>query len=164
MGKPHRGWGVLAALASLGPLQAADIYRWVDEQGRTHLSDVVPERYLDSATRTDARVHELTPEQRREAEERTARDRLYATPPAPAVSVPPTSPATAPLATPVPPVKRPVERVTVSTSCITWWRLYRESQECFGPFRTVGGGIKSEAFDHCNEIPSPETRCGPYRD
>lgn len=164
MGKLHRGWVVLAALASLGPLQAADIYRWVDEQGRTHLSDVVPERYRDSAIRTDARSQEVTPEQRREAEERAARDRLHATPPAPAVSVPPTSPAAAPLATPAPPVKRPVERVTASTSCTTWWRLYRESQECFGPFRTVGGGIKPEVFDHCNEIPSLETRCGPYRD
>ena len=53
---------------------------------------------------------------------------------------------------------------SATTSCTTWWRLYRESQECFGLFRTVGGGIKPEAFDHCNEIPSPETRCGPYRD
>lgn len=164
MGKPHRGWVVLAALASLGPLQAVDIYRWVDEQGRTHLSDVVPERYRDSATRTDARVHELTPEQRREAQARAARDRLQATPPGTSVSVPPTSPTAPTLATPAPPVKRPVERVTASTSCTTWWRLYRESQKCFGPFRTVGGGVKPEAFDHCNEIPSPETRCGPHRD
>jgi hypothetical protein len=61
-------------------------------------------------------------------------------------------------------VKRPVEQVTESTDCATWWRLYRESQECFGPFHTVGGGLKPEAFDHCNEIPSPELKCGPWRD
>lgn len=50
MGKLHRGWVVLGSVAALGSVQAADIYRWVDEQGRTHLSDVVPDRYRDSAT------------------------------------------------------------------------------------------------------------------
>lgn len=54
MAKLHRGWG-LASLATLGPLQAADIYRWVDEQGRTHLSDVVSDRWRDSAIRIDPR-------------------------------------------------------------------------------------------------------------
>ncbi|MCU0927044.1 MAG: DUF4124 domain-containing protein [Hydrogenophaga sp.] len=151
-----------SVMALVAPLQAADIYRWVDDQGRTHLSDVVPDRYRDSATRIDSRRYELTPEQRREADERAAQEGLRDAPANPAVSAP--AAPTSTVATPAPPVKRPVERVTEATSCETWWRLYRESQECFGPFRTVGGGIKPEAFDHCNEIPSPETRCGPYRD
>lgn len=163
MGKLHRGWVVLASLAALGPLQAADIYRWVDEQGRTHLSDVVPDRYRGSATRIDSRRYELTPEQQHEANERAAQEHLRDAPVNPAASTSPAAP-TATVATPATPVKRPAERVTATTSCTTWWRLYRESEECFGPFRTVGGGIKPEAFDHCNEIPSPETRCGPYRD
>jgi len=153
---------ILGSLALLGPVQASDIYRWVDDQGRTHLSDVVPDRYRDSATRVDSRQYELTPQQRRESEDRAAREKARAaTRVEPGV---PASPAPASDGPPPPLVKRPVERVTATTSCATWWRLYRESQECFGPFHTVGGGIKPEAFDHCNEIPSPELRCGPYRD
>lgn len=163
MGKLHRGWVVLALLAPLCSLKAADIYRWVDDQGRTHLSDVVPDRYRDSATRTDSRRYELTPEQQHEANERAAQERLRDPPVNPAASASPAAP-TPTAATPAPLLKRPAERVTATTSCTNWWRLYRESQECFGPFRTVGGGVKPEAFDHCNEIPSPETRCGPYRD
>jgi hypothetical protein len=163
MGKLHRSWVVLALLVPLCSLQAADIYRWVDDQGRTHLSDVVPDRYRDSATRTDSRRYELTPEQQHEANERAAQERLRDAPVNPAASASPAAP-TPTAATPAPLLKRPAERVSATTSCTTWWRLYRESQECFGPFRTVGGGVKPEAFDHCNEIQSPETRCGPYRD
>ncbi len=153
-------WGVLAASLAFGA-GATDIYRWVDENGRTHLSDVVPERYRDTATRVDSRSHELTPEQRREARERAAREAERANPAPPAAAQVPLAPAPAALPTAV--VKRPAQTVTENTDCATWWRLYQESQECFGPFRLVGGGIKLEAFEHCNEIPSPELRCGPYR-
>lgn len=38
----------LGALA-LAPLYGADIYRWVDDKGRVHLSDEVPERFRKSA-------------------------------------------------------------------------------------------------------------------
>ena len=150
-------------LGSLASVQAGDIYRWVDEQGRTHWSDVVPEKYRNSATRVDTRQYELTPEQQREAQERAERERARSSvspePPAKAAPAPATPPAPAPAV-----VKRPAQRVTESTDCATWWRLYRESQECFGPFHAVGGGLKPEAFDHCNEIPSPELQCGPWRD
>lgn len=59
--------------------------------------------------------------------------------------------------------KRPAQGVTATTDCDTWQRLYRESDACFGPFRTVGGGIKPEAFEACTTIPSPEPKCGPPR-
>ena len=61
------------------------------------------------------------------------------------------------------PVKRPSQGVTDTTDCATWRRLYLESEACFGPFRTVGGGIKAEAFEACTVIPSPEPKCGPPR-
>ena len=161
MGKVRQGLlGVLAACLAFGA-SAIDIYRWVDENGRTHLSDVVPERYRDAATRIDSRSHELTPEQQREARERSAREAERADRAPPAAAQAPLSPA--PVVPPTAVVKRPAQTVTESTDCTTWWRLYQESQECFGPFRLVGGGIKPEAFEHCNEIPSPELRCGPYR-
>jgi hypothetical protein len=43
----------------------------------------------------------------------------------------------------------------------TWQRLHQESADCFGPFRTVRGGIKPEAFEHCVEVPEPPPRCRP---
>ncbi|MDO8903772.1 DUF4124 domain-containing protein [Hydrogenophaga sp.] len=152
---------LLVLFLGLGQTQASDIYRWVDESGRTHLSDVVPDRYKDTATRIDSRQYELTPEQQREAEQRVDLEKARARDDKVAPSAVQEAPAP-PLSTP--PVKRPVERVTASSDCATRWRLYRESEACFGPFRTVGGGIKPEAFDHCNEIASPEGQCGPYRD
>ena len=149
---------LLGSVVVSGALKAADIYRWVDDQGRTHLSDVVPDRYRDSAVRVEPHAPQPTPEQQREAQERAERDRLRSTAPEPA---PPTGPTT--VAVPAPPAKRPADSVTATTSCETWWRLFRESQDCFGAFRTVSGGIKPEAFERCNEIPNPEPRCGPYR-
>ena len=59
--------------------------------------------------------------------------------------------------------KRPAEIVTGATDCPTWWRLYDESAECFGPYRTTRGATKAEAFDKCTPIPSPELKCGPLR-
>ena len=55
----------------------------------------------------------------------------------------------------------PTEVVSGATDCPTWWRIYDESVECFGPYRTTRGATKVEAFDKCNVIASPEPRCGP---
>ena len=40
-------------------------------------------------------------------------------------------------------------------SCEARKRRYRESQECFAPYRTATGGIKREAFQHCIELKQP---------
>jgi hypothetical protein len=57
--------------------------------------------------------------------------------------------------------KRPTEVVTADTDCATWWRIYDESVECFGPYRTTRGATKPEGFDRCNVVTSPEAKCGP---
>lgn len=143
-----------AALAASPPGTAA-VYRWVDDQGRTHYADTVPERYRDRATRVDTgsatspaggavpRAPANTP-----ATPGTQPERR---PPRAAAAAPPAST----------PARRPAQGVTASTDCATWWRLYDESEACFGPLRTVGGGLKPEAFDHCTEVPNPAPRCGP---
>lgn len=33
---------------------------------------------------------------------------------------------------------------------------YRESQECFAPYRNANGSIKPEAFEHCEDLPQPQ--------
>jgi hypothetical protein len=156
---------VALAAVSLGLLStvaaATPVCRWVDEAGRTHLTDVVPERYKAWATCTDSNRYELSASQRRAALKRVEEDRAATTR---AAATPPLRPAsgterrTASASGSV--VKRPAEGVTDATDCATWWHLYDESIACFGPFRTTRGATKVEAFEVCNAIASPEPMCG----
>ena len=153
---------IAVTLALLSPVaRSMSICRWVDENGRTQMSDVVPDKYKKSASCSDSQKYELSPEQEREAQRRAAeaqkRTRYeMAAPPTEAASSPP-----APRQASLPSAKRPTEVITDATDCPTRWRLYDESAECFGPYRTVRGATKQEGFDKCNVIPSPEMKCGP---
>lgn len=150
-------FGLLCSSATL----ATVVYRWVDENGRTHVSDVVPEKYRGSAKPVNLGPYEVSPEDRKQAEERAARDKASASirkPGAAEKASPPASAASAP------PSRRPSQGVTGTTDCATWRRLYQESLDCFGPYRTTRGGIKPEAFDNCTLVPSPDEKCGPLRD
>ena len=139
--------------------QAATVYRWVDEQGKVHYSDVVPERYRPVARPMDLKANEPTAEPQREALERAQRQKT----PAAATSARPVRAAASAASTPVAPPpagKRPAQVPNEQTDCESWQRLYLESIDCFGPFRTVGGGIKPQAFEVCNVVPEPPpSRC-----
>jgi hypothetical protein len=155
---------VVGALLLATAAEAAPLCRWVDDSGRTQISDSVPDRYRSSAVCTDSRQYELSPQQRQEAEQRAARQKAQArqersgqaTERAGAASEP-GSAASGSVA------KRPAQGVTDATDCDTWWRLYDESEECFGPYRTTRGATKPEAFEKCNVIARPELKCGPRR-
>lgn len=142
---------------------SAIIYIWVDENGRTQISDTVPEQYRKSATAIDSEHYEVSAEQRQEALERAAREKALAdevakprqSAPAPAND----SSGSVPVVT-----KRPAEGVTESTDCATWRRLYLESVDCFAPYRTVRGATKAEAFEKCTPIPEPDPKCGRFSD
>lgn len=69
--------GCAALLCTLSA-QATVIYRWVDENGRTHVSDVVPPKYMKSATRVDSGESAVSPERRQQAEEAAARTKAFA--------------------------------------------------------------------------------------
>ena len=126
-------------------------------------SDVVPAEYKLVAVCTDSCQFELSSEQQREAaarrEEELSRARRTADtlPPAP-------SPVRPAAGDDRPREKRPTQVITDATDCQTWVRAYAESNECFGPYKTTRGGMKPEAFDACNVVPSPEPKCGPIRD
>ena len=162
MNLPTRKLPILAAVGALavaGAANSASICRWVDESGRTQISDSVPEKYRQSAKCTDASAYELSPAQTKQAQERAAREKAQSDRTAGRGSV-----ASGPAgASSAPSTKRPVQGVSDATDCETWRRLYEESQECFGPYRTTRGTTKAEAFDKCNVIPSPELKCGPTR-
>ncbi len=157
---------LLLATASLmlpsASVKATSLCRWVDESGRTQIAEVVPEKYRKAAVCTDSQEYELSAEQRRAAEQRVAQDKARAReaaakPPSDRASGAP-SPARA---ASKPGAKRPTEIVTANTDCATWWRIYDESVECFGPFRTTRGATKPEGFERCNVVTSPEAKCGP---
>ena len=57
--------GALLLLASAAI--ATVVFRWVDDQGKVHYSDVVPERFRGNAKPVDAPANEPTVEQQREA-------------------------------------------------------------------------------------------------
>lgn len=142
---------VLVLLTPLAPLaHSASICRWVDDQGRTQLSDAVPDKYKQTAICTESKKDEGSTPYQQEADQRSA-----ATP----------SPPTGGAQTPERPVsssaKRPTERINEDTNCATRWRIYDESVECFGPYRTTRGATKTEAFEKCIDIPEPV--CGPRR-
>lgn len=156
---------VTLALAMLAPdLGATSICRWVDANGRTQMSDVVPDAYKNVATCTNSQQYELSPQQRLEAEKRAADERsLSGTDPHGGPAQTPSGSARPASSASPSREKRPTQTVTDATDCQTWWRLYDESSDCFGPFKTTQGGIKPEAFDQCNEVKSPELKCGPRR-
>lgn len=146
--------------------QAADtpnntVYRWVDDQGKLHFSDEVPEQYKAKAKRVEANVRTPTPEERRLAEERAARDKAtaqalaqarlaQAAKAASAVSLGASQPSTN---------KRPPAAPTEQTDCRTWQRLFDESQACFGEYRTVRGTTRVDANEQCTVVPDLPERC-----
>jgi len=151
---------VLGGALWLSIAQAADIYQWVDESGRTHLSDVVPEKYKATAKRVDSRQFEPTPQQRAAAQALAARERELAAKAAAADAAgsaaqrgaaAATKPASAPAA--------PASSASNVTDCATLRQLYTQSQECFAPFRNTNGSLKQGAYDKCVEVPDPSLKC-----
>lgn len=148
-----------------GSAGAADLYRWVDEEGRTHIADAVPPRYQGVAVRLDTSASEISESQRQEALARAAREkqlveeRMQAAPPPapPAVSMPPASRAGELRASDI-----------SEAECAAQIRAYRESQECFAQFtvsRRDGrhhrrAFVRPEAYNYCTRVPSPYSKCG----
>ena len=148
---------VLAGVLWLSIAQATDIYQWVDDSGRTHLSDVVPEKYKHSAKRVDSRQFEVGPQQRAEAEARAAREREQAakgsaeTPAGARGARGATLGSASPGAASAP---------GDASDCASLRRQYAESQECFAPFLNVNGSYKPGAFEKCTQVPDPSPKCG----
>lgn len=153
-------WAVWLAisLGLTGSANATTVFRWVDDEGRTHYGEQVPDRYRATARPVGVDSAGPTPEQQREAAERardlqqradalrSARNAAAASAPARAASAPP--------------AKRPPQPPAADTDCATWQRLYEESLACFAPFRTTHGSTRPEAFDVCTPVDEPPAeRC-----
>jgi len=144
----------------VSPPYAADVYRWVDENGKVHFSDVVPEKYRKSARKMASPQQAPTEEQRKEAEARAAQDKERAgqteNRKADANAKKDVSPPAAPQSQPKPVIDE-------NTDCATLHRLYRESLDCFAPYISAVGTTKAEAFDKCTPVPDPAPKCGPAK-
>jgi hypothetical protein len=125
------------------------IYRWVDEAGKVHYGDTVPDRYKDSATlKPELKEHPVIDVEgtakEQEARQR-AREVLDVEPDKPQSSQAPAANANA----------SDVSENTADMTCEEQWVRYNASQACFAPYRVANGAIRPEAFDNCVVVPQP---------
>ena len=136
------------------------MYRWVDENGKVHVSDVVPERYKKTAKRIDSTQFEASGADRRAAEDRAAADRAAADRAREQASAAKGAAATA-IAPPPPSEQAAKGKLPSQTECEAAQRRYKESVDCFAPFTNTNGSTRAEAFEKCAPVPDPSQRCGP---
>lgn len=135
---------------------ATTIYQWVDENGRTQISDTVPPRYKDVATKVDTSASRVSEKQRQEALERVAKEKELVES---ANRARADAAATKAADQPADP-KSASPFVDKNADCEQLMRAYRESQECFAPFMRVEGGTREEAYKYCTPVADPSVKCG----
>jgi len=151
MGSRHQGRRQVRRLiaacclvAAPAILAAADVYRWVDDQGKAHVSDRPPANPPANMTREalpdpDTNTHQGLDVQRR---------------PPPQLAPMPAGRAPASAQPPAP----------ASADCKARWAAYQASQACYESYRTSDAGLKPEAFEACGpDMPDPAAQCGPVR-
>ena len=132
---------ILPALLLLLALPAqAEIYKWVDERGRTHFGEAPPERYRKSATAVSPSP--LNTIDGQALGKPTARQPAAAGAPAEAPA-PPSIPE------------------SDAARCAREHARFSESQACFARFRNANGSLRAEASTQCEAIPQPT--CDPQR-
>jgi len=142
----------LAVVVAVAGTAHAELFKWVDENGKTHYGDSVPERYqqkqkplkLDKAPSQADRDEAL----QRVQKEKNAVNALKSQRDAKADAT------------------RGVARPTAAapaneTACQREWRVFLDAKTCFQPFRTANGGIRAEAYQHCKEVTEPKSICPP---
>jgi len=151
-----KSMAAIVLMCAAGLSHAADIWRWVDEHGRTHMADSVPERYKAVATKIESGKFQVSESERAAAAARAGKDRerLAALEAqrirAEAAQHPASSPAG----------QSPTGQT--GTECDALWHAYYESQRCFAP-HLLPRGVKEEAFQQCKTVLSPSNRCGPAK-
>lgn len=159
------GLALLALLIACGvclhTASASDIYRWVDENGQTHIADTVPARYKNSAKKIDTSASKVSKEQRAAALQRAEEVKKAAAERVPTPSAAPTTapPTASPEGYSLEPDANAKRSNPDDAECARLQREYDESQACFAQFATQTG-IKGEAYDHCRSVPDPTPRCG----
>jgi hypothetical protein len=123
---------------------ATDVYKWVDENGKTQYGSSVPERYKGSAKKV-GEGSAPSAAQREEAAARLAREKAAAEQMAAQRAKP----------NPVSTIPAPDAKPIAADDCEAQKKRYRESMNCFAPYVTVNGTVKAEAYQHCVEMRQP---------
>lgn len=128
---------LLPALLLLAALPAqAEIFKWVDENGRTHFGETLPDKYKKSATTLSPQPMNTIPG-----------DKLRGSGAGRAAESGGGDSASAPPEPPAPPPE--------PLSCEAQWQKFRESQACFARFRNANGSLKPEAAKMCENMEQP---------
>lgn len=142
---------VIVSVGLCAGLASAQLYRWTDSQGRVQMSDKAPPEGTPGVSIIDPKQHSVDPKAHAAAVKRAEEDRQRlrdleqkrvqaAAPAASAAS----AAASGPLAAASKPSGPPGE-----TDCARRQREYRQSQECYAPFRLSNGGLRPEAMEKC---------------
>lgn len=137
---------------------SAQLYRWVDGQGRVHYGDTVPKAHQKEAKSVE--VIPPTVQQHREATSRVYAERAKAeamrrgrekalAPEGPGSSNDTRTPQSVVALPGTGKPSLPVSPSEKKRQCEEDWRLFEESSRCFGPYRLANGAIKAEAFQRC---------------
>ena len=132
---------------------AGDIYRWKDEQGRTHMGDTVPAQYKANAVKSSSKAFDLPQQQVIDAGTARAKQisdaekiRTSQNNPQPRDGNQPSAPVNA-ASTDSPRVGE--------TTCQEQQRAYAESTSCFENFKNSNGSTKAEGFLKCRDLKEP---------
>ena len=153
--------GRKAALAALclvlAPVAGAQVYQWVDEKGRKHLSDKPPDT-ANAVTKQDTSRWELTPEQQQQgdrlrAEERAKVKRIEE---AERRNMQVAQPATSGVDK-----ARALTPRAETDDCRRKTAAFEQSRACWSQFILQRGGMKPGALETCGPaVGDPSQQCG----
>lgn len=131
---------------------AGDVYKWTDDKGKTHYGDPPTGQAKERATKLERKQMQLTVQQLEDAQIRAARSKQALVPHVGPWQPEPRS-ASADAAGDQ--LATPTVAVDPDTECAQQIAEYQRNGECFNRYRVVGGGIRGDAFRHCNETKRP---------
>ncbi|HTF16274.1 MAG TPA: DUF4124 domain-containing protein, partial [Burkholderiales bacterium] len=126
--------------------QGADVFRWVDEDGKVHYGESVPDRYKQKARKVDLTGTGVTDARRQEAEARLAKEKASAE----SLQRKREVKTDAEQAAPPPPDTR-----QAGNECEEQLKKYMDSQNCFAPYVMKDGAVRPEAFQQCTVVKQP---------
>ena len=141
--------GLLAATAS------AEMYKWVDKNGKQHFGDAVPVEYQQQAVPVK-QAAQPTREQQAEAASAASRTKALAEEydyrhQTQQAELREKRKAAEQAAT-----EKKKRKQTNDKSCEARLKRYHESAECFNQYRNANGSLKAAAYEKCKDVEAPE--------
>lgn len=110
----------------------AEVYTWVDKEGKKHYGDKVPAEYLSKSSEVSTKTVNTLPKMT-----------------APIINTPSAQSPTAAF------VGNESPENETKSSCAQLWSDFEASQRCFSKCVMKGGGINVAKCDNCKDLPRP---------